>query len=1064
MTGSDDGREGPTRDEMMEMLRSVVSGQQALEERLARGDARGEDASDSGRGNQHGADTGGSLPTLGVVDEARELVESASVGVNIGPREYSSIKQAVPKYSGKPEDFPVWSKRFKAFVSMSGCLGSLLTDIEVTVGDTAKDTQYFLAQGLTPLHIRNARIAWICLTEGISDTDLLDRVFARQSPSGAWQMLCDWFQPRSIATQIKWSDSFDAVKMEKGEEPMKFFGRVDKIVGILTSLGVPKSVDDVNRKLVRVLTDDYEIEQRTLLYRDEITRAEIENIVRQRHLRLPVSKGKNVGQALFSNGAARGGRGGGRGGSHGGGRGNRNNGRSRNKGSANASASQGSEGSNGPPAPKQTIPQSEYDKVKGKCIRCLEPGHMWYQCKARVTPTSERTSGGGAQGQDNSGETVCCLANAMLSRDDDSCAEERSQSLPESLAEKWIADSGASFHMTRSADLLSDVRLCDDKVRIGDNHLIDVVGYGTLTVVFPGDLTVNLLDVAYVPDLAFNLFSLMAAHKQGVGFMTEEEGLCISLFDGRLRFEGDGSSYSNFAYRIEPDKGYVPFPLLTPSPPENRVDGSDFPLAIPVLAPGRAASAATAIDINVFHCVHGHSNEMLLRETAKLLNIELSGTLKPCTGCSMAKGYRKPIPNSTKSRASEKLGRVFVDLSGPKRTPSLMGKRYVMLVKDDFSRHAWVYFLKHKSDASDAFRKFLADVRADGVPSKVEIVRSDNGGEFFGGEFGEVCKQFCIKQEFTNANSPKQNGVVERALGILQNAALAACIQAPIIFPLVQLPPTESLWAEAVHWSCEALNHTATTANPGNKSPHEMWHGAAAPASPHPFLRPAYCRWKRPSKSSPRAESCFYLGPGIDHPSDSLRMLTRANKVVETRDVTWEATLDVEASPPPLPEIPRQGGTEGLEDAPEPGGTDDFDPDPTTPLPVLGRGIPHQLRAVSPMTQAGGDLQAESEELNDSSTVSSEPPESDTSSRDDDDASSSDDGAPTPTAIRTAARQLGAHMSGPGDGEEIREGSTRAQTRALNREAATGLISTIGPCEGGRVFHALLAAQDTDRR
>ena len=63
--------------------------------------------------------------------------------------------------------------------------------------------------------------------------------------------------------------------------------------------------------------------------------------------------------------------------------------------------------------------------------------------------------------------------------------------------------------MTPSADLLSDVRLCDDKVRIGDNHMI-YVGYSTLTVVFPGDLTVKLLDVAYVPELAFNLFSLMA--------------------------------------------------------------------------------------------------------------------------------------------------------------------------------------------------------------------------------------------------------------------------------------------------------------------------------------------------------------------------------------------------------------------------------------------------------------------------------------------------------------------------------------------------------------------------
>ena len=51
-----------------------------------------------------------------------------------------------------------------------------------------------------------------------------------------------------------------------------------------------------------------------------------------------------------------------------------------------------------------------------------------------------------------------------------------------------------------------------------------------------------------------------------------------------------------------------------------------------------------------------------------------------------------------------------------------------MLTKDHLSRNAWVCFLKHKSDAADAFRKCLAYVRADGVRSKVEVVRSDNGG------------------------------------------------------------------------------------------------------------------------------------------------------------------------------------------------------------------------------------------------------------------------------------------------------------------------------------------------
>ena len=50
---------------------------------------------------------------------------------------------------------------------------------------------------------------------------------------------------------------------------------------------------------------------------------------------------------------------------------------------------------------------------------------------------------------------------------------ERRDGLTESFAEKWIADRGASFHMTHSADQLSDVRF-DNKVRIGDNHVIDI--------------------------------------------------------------------------------------------------------------------------------------------------------------------------------------------------------------------------------------------------------------------------------------------------------------------------------------------------------------------------------------------------------------------------------------------------------------------------------------------------------------------------------------------------------------------------------------------------------------
>ena len=92
---------------------------------------------------------------------------------------------------------------------------------------------------------------------------------------------------------------------------------------------------------------------------------------------------------------------------------------------------------------------------------------------------------------------------------------------------------------------------------------------------------------------------------------------------------------------------------------------------------------------------------------------------------------------------------MIVDLGGPKTTPSLTGAQYVMLVKDDYSRHAWVHFLKNKSDSGNAFRKFLADARADGVPSKVEILRSDNGGEF-----SVVSLDTCANSIASSRNSP----------------------------------------------------------------------------------------------------------------------------------------------------------------------------------------------------------------------------------------------------------------------------------------------------------------------
>ena len=71
-----------------------------------------------------------------------------------------------------------------------------------------------------------------------------------------------------------------------------------------------------------------------------------------------------------------------------------------------------------------------------------------------------------------------------------------------------------------------------------------------------------------------------------------------------------------------------------------------------------------------------------------------------------------------------------------------------MELPDDASKEEKVFaanatgkcsFVAKKSDAASALESFLAEVRADGTPSVVMCVRSDNEGEFFGGEFGALC-------------------------------------------------------------------------------------------------------------------------------------------------------------------------------------------------------------------------------------------------------------------------------------------------------------------------------------
>ena len=198
-----------------------------------------------------------------------------------------------------------------------------------------------------------------------------------------------------------------------------------------------------------------------------------------------------------------------------------------------------------------------------------------------------------------------------------------------------------------------------------------------------------------------------------------------------------------------------------------------------MIALGARPTPPSAADINEFHCSHGHTHEDLLRKTAKQIGAKLEGQLVPCQGCPEAKGIRKPVKLLTYTRATTPADRCFVDLSGPKSVKSMEGKEYMMIVRDDYSRFTRVFFLRTKDETATYFSKYLAEIAL----CKVEVVRSDGGGEFSKGGFGALCTREKIKQAIRTAGSPQYNGVAEREIAIIEAAGLPARIQAAAKYP-----------------------------------------------------------------------------------------------------------------------------------------------------------------------------------------------------------------------------------------------------------------------------------------
>nr|GEZ16853.1 hypothetical protein [Tanacetum cinerariifolium] len=104
---------------------------------------------------------------------------------------------------------------------------------------------------------------------------------------------------------------------------------------------------------------------------------------------------------------------------------------------------------------------------------------------------------------------------------------------------------------------------------------------------------------------------------------------------------------------------------------------------------------------------------------------------------------------------------LHMDLCGPMCIQSINGKRYVLVVVDDYSWYTWVFFLHSKDEASEVIISFIKKTQVT-LQLQVQRVRTDNGTEFKNKTLAKFFDEVGISQQFSAARTPQQNGVVER--------------------------------------------------------------------------------------------------------------------------------------------------------------------------------------------------------------------------------------------------------------------------------------------------------------
>ncbi len=409
-----------------------------------------------------------------------------------------------------------------------------------------------------------------------------------------------------------------------------------------------------------------------------------------------------------------------------------------------------------------------------------------------------------SEAADESDEEIAAISKDIISK------------IPQS---DWVADSGASSHMTDKLRLFSGplTRMRRRTIKVGGGRLYSNY-YGTVTMRDKDGNSVLLSSTLYVPKLGVNLLSGKKMCEKGLLGYFDHKGLYMRNKSGKLMLEASEEGGVYIVKHIS--SGLDEFALLSAmhvrSEPEIALPGACENSQ--VQTPGSTIDTPSedaqmnddtvmshddkAKTYRLWHRRFAHLGAAKLRDLHKVTTLSkpipiVKDNADVCEVCALTKFVNQRGHNISERKANI-LALISIDICGPLPL-SFTGYQYFLEIVDSHSRKIWTIPLKRRDNAPQELREWRLKVELQSG-AKVLAVRSDNATELRS-TLNEWCMSFGIVPQYTVPYMSIQNGVAERAIRTTENSVRAMIKEAEL--------PIE-FWAEAAQTDAYLRNRTAT--------------------------------------------------------------------------------------------------------------------------------------------------------------------------------------------------------------------------------------------------------------